>query len=289
MDVARERALVTTLPLALQAQAAGLIGQSRFDLAYSTAEEGWRLARDIGQPWAASWNLAHLATLEALRGAEQLVRAHVAELQALVATSGAMSVNSHIGWALGLLELGRGNPAEALERLLVPISNVRPESNPVFMLGLPDAVEAAVRADRVDAVADHLDRFKNWVQRSPTPVRLALLARCLALVEESDADQQFAQAIELGSALSPFDLARSELLYGEWLRRQRRRIDARLHLRAALGDLPTARHHAVGSAGTLRTACQRRDRTQARPLDARSAHAAGAADLTPRRLRQDQP
>ena len=102
------------------------------------------------------------------------------------------------------------------------------------MLGLPDAVEAAVRADRVDAVADHLDRFNNWVRRSPTPVRLALLARCLALVEEFDADQQFTRAIELGSALSPFDSARSELLYGEWPRRQRRRIDARLHLRLAL-------------------------------------------------------
>ena len=234
VDVARERALVTALPLALQAQAAGLIAQSRFDLAYSTAEEGWRLARDTGQPWAASWNLAHLATIEALRGADQLLRAHVAELQTLVATSGAMSVRSHIGWVLGLLDLGRGRPADALERLLIPISNVRPESNPVFVLGLPDAVEAAVRAGLLDTVADHLERFKNQVQRSPTPVRLALLARCLALIEESDADQHFTRAVELSSALSPFDSARSELLYGEWLRRNRRRIDARLHLRAAL-------------------------------------------------------
>jgi DNA-binding CsgD family transcriptional regulator len=134
----------------------------------------------------------------------------------------------------GLLELRRGRPVEALDRLLVVVSAVRPESNPMFMFGLPDAVEAAVRADRLDEVADHLDRFKTWVKRFPSPARLALLARCLALVEESDAELQFTRAIELGSGLSPFDNARTELLYGEWLRRHRRRVDARAHLRVAL-------------------------------------------------------
>ena len=288
VDVARERALVTTLPLALQAQAAGLIAQSRFDLAYSTAEEGWRLARDTGQPWAASWNLAHLATIEALRGAEQLLRAHVAELQALVATSGAMSVRSHIGWVLGLLDLGRGRPAEALERLLVPISNVRPESNPVFVLGLPDAVEAAVRADRLDTVADHLERFKNQVQRSPTPVRLALLARCLALVEESDADQQFTRADR--ARQRPLTIRLGPERVALWrVAATPPQTDRRTSPSScSAGDLPTARHHAVGSAGTLRAARQRRDRTQARPVHPRSAHTAGAADLATRRLREDQ-
>ena len=234
VEIARERALMTTLPLALQAQAAGLIAESRFDLAYSTAEEGWRLARDVGDAWAASWNLGHLATIDALRGAERELRARVEELQALVTTSGALSVTSHIAWVLGLLDLGRGRPAEALERLLIPVSTIRPESNPVFVLGLPDAVEAAVRADRTGAVTDHLDRYADWVQRSPTPLRLALLARCRAIIDESDPDRHFTRAIELREALSPFDRARSRLLYGEWLRRQRRRVEARPHLRAAL-------------------------------------------------------
>ena len=59
--IARERSLLSILPYALQVQSAQLIGRSQFDVAYSTAEEGHRLALDFGQPWAASWNLADLA------------------------------------------------------------------------------------------------------------------------------------------------------------------------------------------------------------------------------------
>ncbi|HTT29730.1 MAG TPA: AAA family ATPase [Solirubrobacteraceae bacterium] len=235
VELARERALVIRLPVALQMQAAGLIGQSRFDLAYSTAEEGLRLAIDVGQPWAAGWNLAHLAMIDARRGAEQLARAHLDQLQARVAASGASGFSVYVGRALGLLDLGLGRPAQALEHLQTVIATLRPESHPLFVLALPDAVEAAVRAHREGEVAGHLDRFRVWVQRFPNPPRLALLARCLALVQEADAEPHYAQAIEFAPALSPFDKARTELLYGEWLRRQRRRVEARSHLRAALG------------------------------------------------------
>ncbi len=234
VDIARERGLMTALSFALQMQADGLLGQSRFDLAYATAEEGWRLALDIGQPWAASWNLANVAIVDALRGAEQPARAHAAELHALVAASGATLVIAQVERALGLLDLGCGRPAAALDRLLVAIAAARYESHPLFVLALPDAVEAAVRADRLVEVAEHLDRFQTWVQRFPNPARLALLARCRALLGGSDAGRRFAQAIELADVLSPFDRARTELVYGEWLRRQRRRVDARRHLRTAL-------------------------------------------------------
>lgn len=234
--IARERALVSTLPHALQAQASQLLGRSRFDLAYSSAEEGRRLALDIGQPWAASLNLADLASVDAVRGDEQQAQAHVAELQALLPNGGGGLLKGRIARALGVLELGVGRPSQALERLLVSVEAIRAESesDPVVVLGVPDAVEAARRAQRLDAVTNHLDRFQKWVERLPNRARLALLARCRALVDEADAERHYGQAIELADALSPFDQARTELLYGEWLRRNRRRIDARLHLRAAL-------------------------------------------------------
>ena len=234
VEIARGRAMVTTLPFALQAQARALIGTSQFDLAYSAAEEGRRLALDVEQPWAASLNLAYLAKIDALRGAERLVAERLGELQALVATSGANALICSVASTQALLELGRGRPGQAFDRLVMVISTVRPESNPLFVLGVPDAVEAAVRADRVDEVSSHLDRFKDWATAFPNRARLALVARCLALVDGAAADRHFEQALELADALSPFDSARSELLYGEWLRRHRRRVDARPHLRAAL-------------------------------------------------------
>ena len=234
VELARERALVSALPFALQAQARALIGTSQFDLAYSAGEEGWRLALDVEQPWAASLNLAYLGKIDALRGADELAERRIRELQTLIARSGANALICSVAMTLGLLELGRGRPAQALDRLLVVITTVRPESNPLFVLGLPDAVEAAARAERLDEVAPHLDRFEAWVRECPNPARLALLARCRALVDDAAAEQDFLQAVELGDALSPFDRARSELLYGEWLRRHRRRLDARPHLRAVI-------------------------------------------------------
>jgi DNA-binding CsgD family transcriptional regulator/tetratricopeptide (TPR) repeat protein len=233
---AREQGAMTTLPFSLQVQAAALIGESRFELAYASADEGWRLALDTGQPSAACWNLMNLVIVDALRGDEELVHAHGAELQGLVARSGATLLGQYAGRALALLDLGAGRPAEAFERLAAMISSAQTGSfDRRFMYGVPDAVEAAVRADRLDEIAEHVERFRRWAGQFQSPVALALLARCEGLIDEENAEQHFARAVKLAPALSPFDQGRSELLYGEWLRRHRRRADARPHLRAALG------------------------------------------------------
>ena len=121
-------------------------------------------------------------------------------------------MRARIARALGLLDLGHGRPSEALDQLLFSINTVRPESNPSVVLGVPDAAEAALRAQRLDDVRSHFDHFERWVERYPNRARLALLARCRALVEGSDADRHYAEAIELADALSPFERARTELL-----------------------------------------------------------------------------
>ena len=234
VSYAREQGAMTTLPFSLQVQAAALIGESRLELAYASADEGWRLALDTGQLWAASWNLMRLVQVDALRGDEELAHAHAAELQALVARSGAGAIGQHATRSLALLDMCLGRPDEAFERLLAMISTAQPGAHPLFLYGLPDTVETAARADRLDEVSAHADRFRQWAEQYRSPEALALLARCLGLIDEPRAEEHFARAIELGDALSPFDAARTELLFGEWLRRHRRRADARRHLRSAL-------------------------------------------------------
>ena len=234
VEVVRERAQVSLLPLALQAQARELLYAGRFDVSYSVAEDGWRLALDIGQPWAASINLSYLAILDAFMGAEQLVHDRTESLEELVARSGAKTIMNNIATARAVLELGLGRPGAALDEFLPMLGATRPESDPNFALGVPDAVEAAVRTGRLGEMSAHLARFEQWVAAVPTRARIALLARCHALVDDADGDRHYAEAVALGDALSPFDRARTELLYGEWLRRHRRRVDARPHLRTAL-------------------------------------------------------
>ena len=234
VSYAREQGAMTTLPFSLQVQAAALIGESRIELAYASADEGWRLALDTGQLWPAGWNLMRLVQIEALRGDEELANAHAAEVQALVARSGAAGIGQHAARSLALLDMCLGRPGEALERLLTMLSAAQPGPHPLFLYGVPDTVETAARADRLDEVSAHADRFRLWAEQYRSPEALALLARCQGLIDVAGADGHFARAVALAPALSQFDAGRTELLYGEWLRRQRRRIDARRYLRSAL-------------------------------------------------------
>ncbi len=289
----REQALVATLPYALEAQASQLLGRGQFDLAYASAEEGRRLALDLGQQWIASWNLADLASVDALRGDETQVQRRVAELEAET-PSGAPLVMARISRAHGLLDLGLGRPSEALDQLLFSITAVRPESNPWIVIGVADAAEAALRAQRLDDVINHIDHFKQWVERYPNRGRLALLARCRALVEDPDADRHYAEAIELADALSPFERARSQLLFGEWLRRQRRRVDARRHLRAALETFEqvSAAPWADRARSELRASgerARRRDPSTRDQLTPQELNIAGLAAKRPHECRDRSP
>ena len=91
VSYAREQGAMTTLPFSLQVQAAALIGEYLFQVAYASADEGWRIRprhrSAVGGRLATS---CVLVQIDALRGEQDLVQAHAAELQGLVARSGAV-------------------------------------------------------------------------------------------------------------------------------------------------------------------------------------------------------
>jgi DNA-binding CsgD family transcriptional regulator len=230
--IARERALLNILPIALWQQASALTGQGRLKLAYAAAEEGIRLASEFGHYWGSSWNLSVLATIDAMRGDEARARAHADETMELAARSGTTLLVGYAEWTLGLLELSLGRPREATDRLLQ--ASAGEKSKPRFSLwSIVDLIEAAARSGRLDEITDRLDSYTEWVHKSPSPARLSLLARCMALVGEGDEQEQFEAALAPYPGQSPIHQGRTELLYGEWLRRERQRREARAHLRKA--------------------------------------------------------
>lgn len=134
-----------------------------------------------------------------------------------------------VEYALALLDIGSGRWAAALDRLDAL-------TDPALMiLTVPDRIEAAVRAGRLEEARDELPLFEAWVTDSDAAWARPRLASCRALLAEgAESTEHFEAALQLVADARPFDLARIQLLYGEHLRRARRRVDSRVQLRAAL-------------------------------------------------------
>src|SRR4051794_9385013 len=101
--------------------------------------------------------------------------------------------------------------------------------------GLSELVEPATRCGKLDLATEALERLASKAQATRTDWALGVEARARALLGEgADAERWFRTAIDcLGRTRVRAELARTHLLYGEWLRRESRRLDARAELRVA--------------------------------------------------------
>jgi len=100
---------------------------------------------------------------------------------------------------------------------------------------LPELIEAAARSGNREAARSAFAVLADRTRTAGTPWALGIRAGCQALLDDgSDAETAYLEAIsQLGRSRATIDLARAHLMYGEWLRRARRRLDARRHLRIA--------------------------------------------------------
>jgi DNA-binding CsgD family transcriptional regulator len=149
-----------------------------------------------------------------------------------------------IHWANAVLHNAAGEYAKALTA--AEHASRYPEEFGLANWGLPELIEAAVRSARAERAAGALPRLSDAARASGTEWALGLEARSRALLsEDGDAEPLYREAIE-HFARTPVrvELARAHLVYGEWLRRRKRRRDASGHLRTAHEMLAAMGYHA---------------------------------------------
>jgi DNA-binding CsgD family transcriptional regulator len=217
---------------------AELMNYGRVVSASSHAEEGLRLAVESGLTNAACFHRSLLSWVAAVRGEERTCVA-LADLVSDTATKRGLAVDyTTANWAVGLLHLGLGQWHAAAARLDGLWQAPPGTSHPYLaMRTLPDLVEAAVRAGHLDLAESAAARFAEYASATGPDSVAALTARCRAVLTNApDAREELlSEALILHDrAPRPFDRARTLLLLGEHLRRERRRQEARMPLRTAL-------------------------------------------------------
>ncbi len=173
---------------------------------------------------------------------------------------------------LSIRQIADGHYRDAFERLSPLIE--RPFLQVTYQQ-LPDFVEAGVRSGNAHRVRASADRLAEFAAHTDTPWIRGVSARCEALLaDDGDAEALYLLAIEqLTESTVVGELGRAHLLYGEWLRRARRRREAREHLHRALQIFERTEASAF--------AARARREVEATGLKAAEHRPRSAQDLTP--------
>jgi DNA-binding CsgD family transcriptional regulator len=229
LDLVREAGALTALPFVLTNRNCvypffGELGEA------AAYEEELRAATEATGIATVPYGALALA---ALRGRE-------AEFSQLIQTPVKEARARGEGLALTITEILSGTLYNGLGRYDAALAAVgQPEryyEETAVLWGLIELIEAAVRSGEPQVAGHALELLAQKTRVAGTDWALGMEARCRALLSHSaaEADNLYREAIErLGRTRVRVEFARAHLLYGEWLRRERRRVDAREQLRTA--------------------------------------------------------
>ena len=228
LDLVRETGALTALPFVLTNRSSVYAFFGDLDEA-AAYEEELRAATDATGIATVPYGALALA---ALRGREaelmELIRTTVSEAEA----RGEGLVLTITEFLSGVLYNGLGRYDKAVVAVGQP-ERYHEEGPAIWTL--TELIEAAVRSGQHELATNALERIGETTRASGTDWALGVEARCRALLSDGDAAETlYQEGIErLGRTSIRVDVARAHLHYGEWLRRERRRRDAREQLRTA--------------------------------------------------------
>jgi len=253
--ISRERGGLSGLALALALHAFVKFRRGNWEAAYASAIESARLADDTGHRTSLPISTVALALVEAGRGMAD-ARVHATAAIQAAREMGAQIDEAHAHGALGLLDLSLGNLADAIDQLtrcelIARRNNIRQIGH---LQWAPELVEAHVRAGSAAAAGPVMRFVVEQAEVIKTPIARAFAARCQGLLADDGAyEDHFHTALHWHrqGSVRPFELARTQLCFGERLRRSKRRRDARVQLQEAwktftrLGAHPWAKRAAA--------------------------------------------
>jgi DNA-binding CsgD family transcriptional regulator len=226
--VATGTGALAALPMALTTRAGVHVQAGEFAAARVLIADAGAIAAAAGQAPVSY----HALALAAWAGEEAEAVALIDAATRQGAARGEGRVTALAGYAGAVLHNGLGRYQLAYEALSRACEY---EDLGLYGWNLAELVEAAARTDQHAVAADALEQLDDRTRAAGTDWALGVRARSRALLSDGDAAEGlYAEAIErLGRTRIAVQLARTHLLYGEWLRRENRRTDARTQLRLA--------------------------------------------------------
>jgi DNA-binding CsgD family transcriptional regulator len=202
--------------------------------ARASLSEAIDLAQDMRLPLDQRGAMNVLALIAAAQGRDD-------ELEELTGPASPPASGAYVvvrAWARGLGALGAGRPEEALGLLDLSAYDEGRRATIMSRWQIADLVEAAVQVGRPEVAERQLARLEPLTRGRASAIDRALHARGRGLLADGQETERLLRAALAlhDQAFQPFERARTELVLGEHLRRERRRIDAREPLRAALRE-----------------------------------------------------